>query len=402
MTIADIQAVPASSDVLGAAPQPGRSSSKHLAFLDGVRGVACAYVALHHCFFDLPSTSLVGRLLRKVFSQGHCAVDVFIVLSGYCLMLPLLDKARSVKFWPFIGRRALRILPTYYVAMAFSLLLIATLLGKPTGTNWDISIPVSANDVVLHLLLIHDLSPGSMLHINPPFWSIAVEWKIYFLFPALVALRAQRGAAATALLAMVAGYGVWLTISHFDVLNPSPWGSSPYYLGLFTLGMWAADLSANAQQELLRTRLMRLGFAGLSALTLALVLVNYARHWTLLPIPILSGFVGLWAAAGLALLRAGALPLTARVLSWRPFTNLGKMGYTTYLIHAPIAQVVYQYVILRSPWSDATRALLVGPIFAVVTLAVAVPFYRFFERPFHELSRRAWREERAPVTSPAR
>ncbi|HET7539451.1 MAG TPA: acyltransferase [Polyangiaceae bacterium] len=399
---AEGRAAPPLSERAAAPKSSGTPPVRHLAFLDGVRGVACAYVALHHCFLDLPVTSSTAHFFRNLFSQGHCAVDVFIVLSGYCLMLPMLQSGRSLEFWPFIARRAIRILPTYYAAMALSLLFIGTIIGKPTGSNWDTSLPVEVSDVVRHLLLIHELDQSSMLHISPPFWSIAVEWKIYFLFPALVALRGRWGAAATALLALSIGYAVWAGISHWDVLNPSPWGSSPYYVGLFALGMWAADLSVSEKRHRLGTPLVRAGFAGLTALTLAIVLVNYARHWNLVPIQILSGFVGVWAAVGLALVRAGTLPRVERLLSWPPLVYLGKRGYTMYLIHAPIAQIVYQYVILRTPWSETTRALSIGPIFALATLAVAVPFYRIFERPFHELSRRAWREESAPVTLPAR
>src|SRR6185369_1729869 len=329
--------------------------------------------------------------LRNLFSQGHCAVDVFIVLSGYCLMLPMLRTTDGVPFWSFIRRRALRILPTYYIAMAFSLLLIGTLLGKPTGSNWDASIPINARDVVFHILLIHDWSKGSAFHINSPFWSIAVEWKIYFLFPALVALRARRGAATMAILAMIIGYLVWWFINHEGILNPSPWGSSPYYVGLFALGMWAADLSVTDKQRKLATSPVRWGFALLSAITLSVVVVNYLRDWSWIPIQIVCGFVGLWAASGLALLRSGALPFAARVLSLAPLVYLGKMGYTVYLIPAPIAQFVAEYVIAPLPWSDTTRALLTGPIFAALTLAISVVFYRLFELPFHELSRRVWR-----------
>ena len=173
-------------------------------------------------------------------------------------------------------------------------------------------------------------------------------------------------------------------------------------MGLFALGMWAADLSATEKRRTLGAWPVRLGFGLLSALTSTLVVVNYLRDWHWIPVQVLSGFVGLWAAAGLALLRAGILPRTARVLSLRPLVFLGKIGYTTYLIHAPIAQFVYEYVILPSPWSNTTRALLIAPIFAALTLLVAVPFYRFFELPFHRLSRRAWRDDRLPLSIGAR
>jgi peptidoglycan/LPS O-acetylase OafA/YrhL len=353
---------------------------------------------LHHCFLDLPSSSSAAVLLRHLFSQGHCAVDVFIVLSGYCLTLPMLRTGQLVPLWPFIRRRALRILPTYYIAMALSLVLIRTLVGHPTGTNWDASIPVSARDIVLHLLLIHEWSTRSAFHINSPFWSVAVEWKIYFLFPALLALRSRTSAAQTACLALALGYGVWWFIEREGILNPSPWGSSPYYVGLFALGMWAADLSAREKRSKLCATSARAFLAALTALTLALVIINYRRDWHFIPIQILSGVVGVWAAACLALLRAGALPRVTRVLTLRPLVYLGKIGYSSYLIHAPIAQFVSEYIILRAHWSSTARALLIGPIFVALTLAIAVPFYHLFERPFHLLSRRVWRDDRMPLS----
>src|SRR3954471_12542899 len=94
-----------------------KPASEHLAFLDGVRGFACFYVMFHHGVLDLPASgSSIYAALSAFFSEGHYAVDVFIVLSGYCLMLPLLRLKGGLPFLPFMLRRAIRILPTYYAA----------------------------------------------------------------------------------------------------------------------------------------------------------------------------------------------------------------------------------------------------------------------------------------------
>ncbi|WP_410959855.1 acyltransferase family protein, partial [Salmonella sp. SAL4356] len=69
---------------------------------------------------------------------GHLAVSIFIVISGFCLALPVVaagDRMRDGSL-NFFKRRARRILPPYYGALAFSLLLIATVLGKKTGSLW--------------------------------------------------------------------------------------------------------------------------------------------------------------------------------------------------------------------------------------------------------------------------
>jgi peptidoglycan/LPS O-acetylase OafA/YrhL len=344
----------------------------------------------HHGMLDMPASgSRVYAALYSFFSQGHCAVDVFIVLSGYCLMLPFLRTTDGLPFLPFMIRRAIRILPTYYAAMAFSLLMIKTLVGVKTGTNWDASLPVTSRDVLLHLLLIHEWSTRSMFHISSPFWSIGVEWEIYFLMPVLFALRNRYGGAKMALGSVLFGYAAWLVIRQLDVLNPSPYGSSPYYIGLFALGMWAADLGVRE----LSTRdwtLVRWGFVALTLVLGVLTWLNREGAPRVVAVQVMCGIVGLWAAVGLALLRNGSFAAVKRALSWRAATYFGRMGFTIYLIHAPIAQLVAHYVIAPCRWSDTSRALLMPPIYLATTLAVAVPFFYLFERPLHALSRRQW------------
>ena len=77
--------------------QQGSSSNKtglHLPFLDGVRGYAALYVVMHHAWNEMgwqdANKQLPGWLqhLMSFFAPGTYGVAVFIVLSGYCLMLP--------------------------------------------------------------------------------------------------------------------------------------------------------------------------------------------------------------------------------------------------------------------------------------------------------------------------
>src|SRR4051812_41118914 len=86
------------------------------------------------------------RVLRRAFGFGHEAVAIFIVLSGYCLMLPVARRGESQLkggFGSYLGRRAFRILPPYFAALGLSLLLIASsaTLRRASGTIWDDSLP---------------------------------------------------------------------------------------------------------------------------------------------------------------------------------------------------------------------------------------------------------------------
>ena len=128
-----------------------RKEALRLEYLDGLRAVAALYVVLFHAglgFLDA-ERPLHGfaRNLQRALSFGHDAVAVFIVLSGYCLMLPVARApvtGQLVRGIPnYIARRAWRILPPYFAALLGTLLLIALapVLETPTKTIWADSFP---------------------------------------------------------------------------------------------------------------------------------------------------------------------------------------------------------------------------------------------------------------------
>jgi peptidoglycan/LPS O-acetylase OafA/YrhL len=366
-----------------------RDASRHVVFLDGVRGLAAAYVVLHHASLNVPADYLDNawnQALTYVFSLGHYSVDTFIVLSGYCLALPLLTSAREFSTSEFLARRAVRIVPTYYAAGLVSLALIATVIGEKTGTHWDLSVPVTRLDIVAHLLLVHECLARTASTVNHAFWSVGVEWKLYFVFPILLWLRRRYGMARAAALAIVVGYALWLVLWAKQWLNPSPWGTCVYYLGLFAMGMAAAEAAtrrANTGEE----RYARLALLVVS-LQLTLVTVqNFSQPFNPVVFQIDSFFVGLWSATLLVALERNAVPFLRRWVELGPVATLGRMGYSLYLIHAPVLQLVYLYIIrpLDLPKTVAMPCMLVIS-FAASVVAAAV-LYRFVERPFHALSR---------------
>ena len=152
--------------------------------LDGIRGVAALFVVLHHCwllsFPGYPSNTGPWWLGWLVY--GHFAVVVFIVLSGFSLAIgPSRSgwQLRSVR--EFARRRAWRILPPYWAALAFSLAVAWWVVAQP-----DTHEP-TAKSVAVYGFLVQDLfgSPSP----NGAFWSIAIEAQLYILFPLLLFVR---------------------------------------------------------------------------------------------------------------------------------------------------------------------------------------------------------------------
>lgn len=133
----------------------------------------------------------------KIFEPlklGGFGVAVFIVLSGYCLTLPLMKRPGlpiSGGISGFAARRARRILPPYAAALLFSMVVsgIVPALSSPSGALWDIALAEGRfgwQSVVLHLTLIHNLSESYRWAYNPPLWSVALEWQLCFVFALLL------------------------------------------------------------------------------------------------------------------------------------------------------------------------------------------------------------------------
>ncbi|MEO7717266.1 MAG: acyltransferase, partial [Capsulimonas sp.] len=158
-----------------------------LDFLDGLRALAAVFVVLSHLwvtqFGMLAHQGALGLWMNWII-YSHFAVDVFIVLSGYCLILPV---ARAGELrggaLDFFRRRARRILPPCYAALTLAAAIYAlTHLHKP--------FPWVA--LLGNLLLVQDAVQRWNMF-DSPLWSVAVEWRIYFLFPAIVWLLKRHG-----------------------------------------------------------------------------------------------------------------------------------------------------------------------------------------------------------------
>src|SRR5690349_3676249 len=138
-------------DILSDSQTPPVSGRIRLEFLDGFRGVAALYVALYHMgmitlitvshFYANSTNPQFKRLFEAVhinlFNQGHYAVVAFIVLSGFCLMLPLArskSAPASFELPTFVKRRARRILPPYYASVLLALAIIAIVPGMNEQT----------------------------------------------------------------------------------------------------------------------------------------------------------------------------------------------------------------------------------------------------------------------------
>jgi peptidoglycan/LPS O-acetylase OafA/YrhL len=382
-----------------------------LEFLDGLRGLAALFVVLHHAYMEVP---LAGSWrqpfgLLKFLKFGHHAVAVFIVLSGYCLMLPVVRDATGWLQGGVVGyglRRARRILPAYYAAFVLCLLLVLTLPGMSSlrSDRWDLALPALAPDVLTsHLLLIHNLRADWFYRIDPPMWSVATEWQIYFLFPLLLVIWRRAGMLATVFVAFTSGLSVatLATAQKWEAI----WLLSPWYLGLFALGMAGAHLTTSARMsndEWASRMPWTLMYALLACATLGLLVAFPDAR---VPIDILVGMatVCLIVACARQLGAGHDLPrgFGIRVFESRWAVGLGAFSYSLYLIHYPVLSTVHR-LLHSAGWRSEIRLAFMLMVSAPLCVIVAYVFHLAFEKPFLDsLSRRRQTLPAVPAISPS-
>ena len=124
-----------------------------------------------------------------MFGYGHFAVCVFIVLSGFGLMLPL---ARGGA--PVCGEASRRTCAAAcdasYPPTTRHLPCRSSLYWRPhvfpVGRQMSRTTRRSARARSRRTVFVHNWNFDWVYRINGPMWSVATEWQIYFLFPLLL------------------------------------------------------------------------------------------------------------------------------------------------------------------------------------------------------------------------
>lgn len=368
---------------------PTSSPAHRLAFVDGVRALCALWVILYDIwrFNHQPEIWPLTPLMQS----GHLGVEVFMVLSGFCLFYPMAksDALEKGQWRTFFRRRARRILPPYYAAMIYAIALpfllvpLFQVLGIPF---YPPALP-SAWQLFAHVTMIHNLFPDTQSGINPSFWSLSLESQFYALFPlmALAMLRTRvLGLCALVAACLLFRWGIlsafeWTPQSGAQMALSSIFGR----MVIFAFGMLAAYVVRRAPLKRVPTAWDWLG--GLAFVPLFML----GYYWYFHPIgawPLSDACVGL-AVASLLVRCASAPHFLTTWLSMPLLVAVGEMSYSFYLINRPTCyyvNVVLAHVLSGDDGLHLGATLVVG---GLLSLGLASLLYRYVERPF--MARRA-------------
>ena len=354
--------------------------------LDGIRAVAALSVLGFHAWLftqQQPSFRRRDDALDHVLHELRLGLFLFFVLSGYLLYAPwvraALGRAGRPRAGEYFRRRAARILPAYYLALAGSIALLYQARGTP-----GVELPEAA-DLWLFAVFGQNFSHETLLTLNSPLWTLAVELCFYLALPlvGLVALQGgRRGALAVPALLVVAGLG-WNAVLAGRGADPILTYALPAMLPYFACGM-----AARALLEERRSPSPRLAVA-LAAAGVALVAGDALWHEMSDTGRLERILRDLPAAVGFALVITSMRlsPALARPLGRQPLAYLGLVSYGIYLWHVPLL------LALRS-WGLLPLSLVPGFIVGLAaSVAVASVSWFLLERP---VLRRAHRRAEPP------
>ena len=362
---------PEGPDAMAAVARPRR---ERLPGLDGIRAMAALYVVINHVFLRAFPGYPVDHapFWAGWFIYGRFAVVVFIVLSGFSLALsPARHGWRLGGISGFAQRRAWRILPAYWAALAFSLAVAWLIVPQPGKGVPD------AKSVLVNGLLVQNIVSAHSP--NAAFWSMAVEAQLYVLFPLLLLTVRRRGAPVMvcAVALVVAAIGVFGP--HIPGVDTFVVQSPPDLAALFAVGVLAAGIVGASKAR----RSWPWAWFALVAVAPVMAVIGWRGSvWTVDHMFWVDLALGPAIACLLAGLATGHPAPLLRLLVARPIRNLGTSSYSLYLTHGPIVVIVYERIVAgRVP--QGVPALVVTLVLVLpLTIAFARLFASVFETPF--------------------
>jgi peptidoglycan/LPS O-acetylase OafA/YrhL len=338
-------------------------SASYAPQLDGLRAAAVIAVAWSHWLpawqFGLP----LGA-----------GVHLFFVLSGFLITRILLDLRALPQRRPAVGRfyvrRALRLFPAFFLVLGVAAWAAVPLVRE----TWPWHAAYLSNVFVAR----EARWQGHVSH----FWSLAVEEQFYLVWPWLIVFAPARWLGAVVGGTILLGPLARLTAAAAGLGEPF-WalvpGGSADSLGL---GAWVALAAAgrpDGRPSLAARPWMALAAAaawvGLAVAEVEGPLPAVVTVWR----QVVQGVVFAWIVSRAATGFAGGV---GRALAHPVALGIGRISYGLYLIHPFAAEVAFATtrafgIEAWVPVSAGARAAL----YAVTTVALAAPMWRWVERP---------------------
>jgi peptidoglycan/LPS O-acetylase OafA/YrhL len=375
-------------------PFPAARNAERYEELDGHRGIASMAVVIFHVyqFCNVSHFLYYGTPAYTLLNSLDAMVPWFFVITAFVLFEPIaraaIEGREPISARGFLTRRALRLLPLYYVVVA-----VVWTCRQP-------ALPGDWRDLIEHLTFTQVFDGKRIFYTDGPAWSLSVEVFFYLILISgavglavlcrRLASKRQRIAvlaAGTAALGSVSlAWRAWsFAIGHQPTIGSfTTWFGPMANFDIFAIGMAVAVIVAafGDSRPLGPRRRLALRGAALAILIMAFV-IRQANTWA-------AVYFSTLCAVGFACLVAAAVlgprqDRIGRALSRRPLLWLGSISYSVYLWHEPVllALAGWRGLVRQTPGAFLPDTLIV----LVVSILAGWLSYSVIERPTSQLGR---------------
>jgi peptidoglycan/LPS O-acetylase OafA/YrhL len=349
------------------------------ALIDCTKGLACVAIVWHHLAFYGPMSETVSRVAPSVidwlYDYARMAVQVFLVMGGYLAAASLAPQghARFSDPWSKIGRRFVRLVVPYAVALLLTM--VVTAIVRPWYDHESLSADPDLMQLLAHALLLQNIVGEESL--SAGVWYVSIDFQLYVL--------------TTLLLIGVQSVGMWWR-THHPVQGGAVWGQSVVRGSqlVVVLGVMASLWGFNRDDSWDVWAVYFFGAYGLGMLAFWAVharTVRSAQAWTWLIVTVVVVALLLeWrtriAVAGVSALLMVMALRTSTVAQWQgahALQRLGAVSYSVFLVHFAVCVAVNAVVFNLWPHSVAAAALGMFAAFGL-SLVAGYWLYELVER----------------------
>jgi len=360
-----------------------RRFTPHGGYRNWTVGAAVAVVVLYHvAFADVPVPRMFSPLVTAG-KLGWSGVDLFFVLSGFLIGGILLDARQSPNYFKtFYLRRAYRILPIYFVLLAFFSLRFIHLHTGPLGDFSGSEIPWYAYFTFTQNIWMATLGTLGAGVVGPT-WSLAVEEQFYLTAPFVVRKLSQATLAKALVCVVIAApilrIALYLASPHNGVADYVSMPCRADALSLGVLSAWLARSPRGWSFLLAHARELKwvasIFFAGTIVMTpwgepVHGAMATFGYTW-----------LALFYTSILLIAVSGASVRICSLLQSRRLMQLGTISYFVYLFHLPFMEAARRLLWLRFDLNSAMVHFAGGWLGVAMTLIAAQISWRFFEKP---------------------
>ena len=309
---------------------------------------------------------LIFHIAPDWLPGGFVGVDIFFVISGFLITGSIVGQGTGFSYPGFLYRRFRRLYPALFVtlvaglAAGYKLFTPDDYARLAVSTGWglfglanfyfDATTDYFANNVLLH--------PN--LHL----WSLAVEEQFYLIWPLLLVYGLSNAHRQIGVGIVVVGLGSFLAALLFiDVRAEGVFYQMPFRAFEFAMGAAAWYLRPVITQSRLISLLSMLGLLGVGASSFILhEQLAWPSLYTLLPC----------LATALVLL-GNPQSLAGQALALSPVRWIGRISYSTYLVHWPL-------IVFYSVWNVTALSLADQVGLFAASLVLGWVLYAFVEQ----------------------